>query len=24
MGTKKDWNFYEGKFHDEFNYQKLI
>ena len=24
IGTKKDWNFYEGKFHDEFNYQKLI
>jgi diamine N-acetyltransferase len=24
IGTKKDWNFYEGKFNDEFNYQKLI
>ena len=23
-GKKKDWNFYEGRYHDEFIYQKLI
>ena len=23
-GKKKDWNFYEGCYHDEFIYQKLI
>ncbi len=23
-GTKKDWNFYEGQFHDESVYQKII
>ena len=24
VGIKKDWNFYEGEFHDESIYQKLI
>ena len=24
VGIKKDWNFYEGKYHDEIIYQKLI
>lgn len=23
-GKKKDWNFYDGKFHDELIYQKII
>lgn len=23
-GKKNDWNFYDGKYHDEFIYQKLI
>ena len=24
VGIKKEWNFYEGSFHDEFLYQKII
>jgi diamine N-acetyltransferase len=24
VGTKKDWNFYDGKYHDESIYQKII
>jgi diamine N-acetyltransferase len=24
IGIKKEWNFYEGSFHDEFLYQKII
>ncbi|MAQ62104.1 MAG: GNAT family N-acetyltransferase [Flavobacteriales bacterium] len=24
VGKKRDWNFYEGKFHDEMIYQKII
>ena len=24
IGTKKDWNFYDGKYHDESIYQKII
>ena len=24
VGVKKEWNFYEGSFHDEFLYQKLF
>lgn len=24
VGTKKDWNFYDGEFHDELIYQKII
>jgi len=24
VGTKKDWNFYEGQFQDESTYQKII
>lgn len=24
VGKKKDWNFYEGKFHDELIFQKII
>jgi diamine N-acetyltransferase len=23
-GKKKDWNFYEGQYHDESIYQKMI
>ena len=24
VGKKKDWNFYEGQFHDELIYQKIV
>jgi len=24
VGIKKEWNFYDGSFHDEFLYQKII
>ncbi len=24
VGLKKDWNFYEGSFHDEYTYQKIL
>ena len=24
VGLKKSWNFYDGKFHDEYLYQKLL
>ena len=24
VGKKKDWNFYEGRFHDELIYQKIV
>lgn len=24
VGEKKDWNFYEGQFHDELIYQKIV
>jgi diamine N-acetyltransferase len=24
VGKKKDWNFYEGEFHDELIYQKIV
>ena len=23
-GKKKDWNFYDGQFHDELIYQKIV
>jgi len=24
IAEKKEWNFYEGRFHDEYLYQKLL
>ena len=24
VGTKEDWNYYDGRYHDELLYQKII